>query len=144
MTPPKLPRLLRLASTVKTDPRQIVASLCRSLGIAKAQFYRDKKDLKAAGFVFKYSRSQGRFLIEQDPYLPIYDLILTETFALTMAVRQLSAAGDFVLTYDAFEAIKKIVANAPGAQREWLVSCLHDTVLRRGFGCQPQGLEDLR
>ncbi len=68
------------------------------MGIAKAQFYRDKKDLEAAGFVFKYSRPKSRFLIEQDPYLPIYDLTLTETFALTMAVRQLSAAGDFRLS----------------------------------------------
>ena len=35
------------------------------------------------------------------------------------------------------------MANAPGAQRELLVRCLHDTVLRRGFGCQPQILGDL-
>src|SRR5215510_3654641 len=144
MTPPKLPRLLRLASAVKTDPWQTVASLCRSLGIAKAQFYRDKKDLEAAGFVFKYSRSKSRFVIEQDPYLPIYDLTLTETFALTMAVRQLSAAGDFILTYEALEALKKIVANAPGVQRDLLMECLHESVLQKGFGCQPQILDDLR
>jgi predicted DNA-binding transcriptional regulator YafY len=144
MTPPKFSRLLRLASVVKTDPCQTVARLCHSLGIAKAQFYRDKKDLEAAGFVFQYSRSKGRFLIEQDPYLPIYDLTLTETFALTMAVRQLSAAGDFILTYDAVEAIKKIVTNASGVQRELLVECLHDTVLQKGFGCQPRVLDDLR
>lgn len=73
----------------------------------------------------------------------MYNLTLTETFALTMAVRQLSAAGDFILTYDALEAIKKIVANAPGAQRELLVACLRDTVLHKGFGCQQQVLEDL-
>ncbi|MBI3300783.1 MAG: hypothetical protein HYZ72_01705, partial [Deltaproteobacteria bacterium] len=136
-------RLLRLAAEVKTNPQQTVAGLCHTLGVAKAQFYRDKRALEAAEFVFRYSRAQGRFLIEKDPYLPIYDLTLTETFALTMAVRQLSAAGDFLLTYDALEALKKIIANAPGAQRELLVECLHDTVLRRGFGCQPQVLEDL-
>lgn len=143
MTSHKLDRLLQLAAAVKTDPWQTIATLCRTLGVAKAQFYRDKDALERYGFVFRYSRAQGRFLIEQDPYLPIYDLTLTETFALTMAVRQLSAAGDFILTYDALEAVKKIVANAPGAQRELLVECLHDTVLQRGFGCRPQVLEDL-
>ena len=143
MTSHKPDRLLRLASEIKTNPHQTVASLCHTLGVAKAQFYRDRLALEAIGFIFRYSRPQGRFLIEKDPYLPIYDLTLTETFALTMAVRQLSAAGDFVLSYDAVEALKKIVANAPGAQRELLVSCLHDTVLRQGFGCQPQVLEDL-
>jgi predicted DNA-binding transcriptional regulator YafY len=137
-------RLLRLATEIKTNPQQTVAGLCHTLGVAKAQLYRDKRALEEVEFVFNYSRAQRRFLIEKDPYLPVYDLTLTETFALTMAVRQLSAAGDFILTYDAVEAIKKIVANAPGAQRELLVGCLHDTVLREGFGCQPQVLEDLR
>jgi predicted DNA-binding transcriptional regulator YafY len=140
----KLSRLLLLAATVKTDPQQTIPQLCHNLGIAKAQFYRDKKELEKVGFVFKYSRPQQRFLIEKDPYLPVYDLTLTETFALTMAVRQLSAAGDYILTYDALEAIKKIVANASGTQRDLLVDNLHESVLRQGFGCQPQVLEDLQ
>lgn len=92
--------------------------------MAKAQLYRDKDALERVGFVFSYSRAQGHFLIEKDPYLPIYNLTLTETFALTMAVRQLSAAGDLILTYDALTALKKIVPNAPAAQRELLLSCL--------------------
>src|SRR5215510_9311341 len=144
MTSHKIPRLLLLASAIKTQPWQTIVALCQSLHIAKAQFYRDKKDLEEIGFVFKYSRAQGRFLIEGDPFLPIYNLTLTETFALTMAVRQLSAAGDFILTYEALEALKKIVANAPGVQRDLLVECLHDSVLQKGFGCQPQILDDLR
>src|SRR5713101_4083358 len=143
MTLHKLPRILRLAAEIKTNPWQTVPSLCRSVGVGKAQFYRDKQALEEIGFVFNYSRVQSRFLIEKEPYLPVYDLTLTETFALAMAVRQLSAAGDFVLTYDALEAVKKIVANAPGALRELLVECLHDTVLLKAFGCQPRVLEDL-
>ena len=143
MTPPKYARLPLLAGAVKTNPWQTIPTLCHSLGVAKAQFYRDKQALEMLGFKFSYSRVQGRFLIEKDPYLPIYNLTLTETFALAMAVRQLSAAGDFILTYEALEAVKKIVANAHGALRELLVECLHDTVLLKGFGCQPQVLEDL-
>ena len=49
----------------------------------------------------------SRFVIDRDPYIPIYDLTLTETFALVMAVRQLSATGDFVLTYDALNAVRE-------------------------------------
>src|SRR5499433_2681329 len=114
----KIPRLLRLAAEIKTNPWQTVPTLCRSVGVGKAQFYRDKQALEEIGFIFNYSRAQSRFLIEKEPYLPVYDLTLTETFALTMAVRQLSAAGDFILTYDALEALKKLVANTPGVQRE--------------------------
>jgi predicted DNA-binding transcriptional regulator YafY len=144
MTSNKLSRLLRLAATVKTDPWQTIPALCRTLKIKRAQFYRDKKELEKIDFVFDYARARKRFIIKKEPFLPVYDLTLTETFALTMAVRQLSAAGDYILTYDALEAIKKIVANAPGAQRELLVESLNESVLRQGFGCRPRVLEDLR
>ena len=140
----KFSRLLLLLKEVKTNPWQTVNSLCKTLGIGRAQFYRDKQALKEIEFIFDYSRSEGRFLITKDAYIPIYKLTLSETFALTMAVRQLSAAGDFILTYDAIEAIRKIVTNAPTAQRELLVSCLDDTVLQAGFGCKPHVLEELR
>lgn len=144
MAAPKLSRLLLLLKEVKTNPWQTVNGLCKTLGIGRAQFYRDKQALKEIEFVFDYSRTERRFLITKDVYVPVYNLTLSETFALTMAVRQLSAAGDFILTYDAVEAIRKIVTNAPTAQRELLVSCLEDTVLQAGFGCQPGVLEALR
>lgn len=142
-SPQKSLRFLYLAAEVKTNPWQTVHTLCRTLGIGRAQFYRDKAALEQIDFIFDYDRGRGRFVIEKDPYLPVYNLTLTETFALTMAVRQLSAAGDYVLTYDALKAVKKIVANAPSIQRELLVENLHESVLQQGFGCRPQVLEDL-
>lgn len=143
MTAHKIPRLLRLASTVKTDPGQTPEQLWQSLGIKKAQYHRDKKALEEIGFVFKYDRKQRQFLVLHDPFLPVYNLTLTETFALTMAVRQLSAAGDYVLTYDALNAIHKIVANAQGVSRDLLTENLREAVLHEGFGCRPQVLHDL-
>ena len=61
-----------------------------------------------------------------------------------MAVRQLSAAGDFILTFDALNAIRKIVSNSPHAQRELLRSSLDDVVLKEGFGCESKILTDLQ
>ena len=136
-------RLLLHATKVKTDPYQSPQALWNALGVGRAQYYRDKEALKKIGFIYGYSRQQRRFVIHEEPYLPVYDLSMTEMLALTMAVRQLSAAGDFVLTYDALEAIKKLIANAQGEQRELLNSCLNETVLREGFGCQRDILEEL-
>lgn len=144
MTAHKIPRLLQLASTVKTEPEQTPEQLWRSLGVKKAQYHRDKKALEEIGFVFKYDRKQRRFVIDKEPFLPVFDLKLTETFALTMAVRQLSAAGDYILTYDALAAINKIIANAPGPQRELLSESMRESVLREGFGCQEPVLRDLQ
>jgi hypothetical protein len=96
------------------------------------------------GFVFKYDRKQQRFVILKEPFLPVYDLKLTELFALTMAVRQLSAAGDHLLTFGAINAIKKIIANAPGPQRDMLSENLREFVLQQGFGCQERVLDNLQ
>ena len=89
-------RYLQLASAIKNSPTQTPEQLWKNLGIKKAQFNRDKKELEKIGFVFKYDRKQRRFVIDKEPFLPVFNLKLTETFALTMAVRQLSAAGDYL------------------------------------------------
>jgi predicted DNA-binding transcriptional regulator YafY len=133
-----------MASEIKTNPQQDPPALIKALGISKPQFYKDKRALEKLKFAFRYDRTQKRFVIDRDPYIPIYDLTLTETFALVMAVRQLSATGDFILTYDALNAIRKIASNSPQDQREFLRSCLDDVVLKEGFGCDSKVLADLQ
>jgi predicted DNA-binding transcriptional regulator YafY len=76
-------------------------------------------------------------------YLPVQNIAFTELLALTMSVRQLSASGDFVLAYEALEAIKKMIANTEEGQREIFTSCLDEIVLQEGFGCKRQVLDDL-
>src|SRR5712692_10519428 len=92
----RIGRLIRMVSEIKTDPQQLPAILIKSLGVSNPQFYKDKEALEKQGFSFRFDRSQKRFVIERDPYIPVHDLTLTETFALVMAVRQLSATGDFI------------------------------------------------
>jgi predicted DNA-binding transcriptional regulator YafY len=63
--------------------------------------------------------------------------------ALIMAVRQISSTGDDTLTFDAIEAIRKILSNTPAEIRAFLQASLDDVVLQEGFGCQPAILKDL-
>jgi predicted DNA-binding transcriptional regulator YafY len=140
----RVARLIRVASEIKTSPQQTPPTLIKTLGISKPQFYKDKEALAKLGFRFRYDRTRKRFIIDHDPYIPVHDLTLTETFALVMAVRQLSAAGDFILTYDALNAIRKIVSNSPHGQRELLRTSLDDVVLKEGFGCDSKILADLQ
>jgi predicted DNA-binding transcriptional regulator YafY len=141
----RVPRLIRLITEIKTNPRQGPAQLHRILGISRAQFFQDKQQIEAAlGFRFRYSRTRRRYEILEDPYLPVVDVQLSEAFALVLAVRQLSAAGDYVLTYEAVEGIRKIVASAQPALRDFLQTVLDEMVWREGFGCNATILEDLR
>ncbi|MBF0477548.1 MAG: hypothetical protein HQK59_17335 [Deltaproteobacteria bacterium] len=60
--------LLKIIQEIKTAPYQTVSQLAASLGISRAQFYKDKAELISLGFEFSYDRSKGRFIITQDPY----------------------------------------------------------------------------
>jgi predicted DNA-binding transcriptional regulator YafY len=141
----RMPRLIRFITEIKTNPRQTPTQLQRTLGISRAQFFEDKRLLEDAfGFKVQFNRAKRSYEILEDPYLPIVDLKLSEAFALILAVRQLSASGDYILTYEAIEGVKKIVAAAQPELRSFLQNVLDETVLRQGFGCEAAILEDLR
>ncbi|MGH8068702.1 MAG: helix-turn-helix transcriptional regulator [Candidatus Entotheonellia bacterium] len=141
----RVTRLIRLITEMKTNPRQRPEHLYRMLEISKSQFFQDKTLLeKAFGFKVQFNRAKRSYEILADPYLPLVELKLSEAFALILAVRQLSASGDYILTYEAMEGVRKIVASAQPELRSFLQNVLDETVLRQGFGCEASILESLR
>lgn len=148
MAPPRLgrtPRLLRLITAIKTDPQQRPEQLYSSLGISRAQYFQDKAAIeKALKFRYRFNRATHVHEILNDPFVPVLNLLLSEAFALILAVRQLSATGDYVLTYDAIEGIKKIVGSAQPELRLFLKEVLDEIVLQQGFGVKAEILDDLR
>jgi len=138
-------RLIRLITEIKTNPRQTPEHLSRALGISRSQYFQDKILLeRALGFKVQFNRVKRSYEILADPYLPLVNLKLSEAFALILAVRQLSASGDYILTYEAMEGVRKIVASAQPELRSFLQNVLDETVLRQGFGCEASILESLR
>ena len=123
----RLPRLLRLITEIKGNARQTPEQLQRVLGISRAQFFEDEKLLEQTlGFSFHFNRRKKGYELLNDPYLPVVNLTLSEAFALVLAVRQLSAAGDYVLTYEAMEGTRKIVASAQPVLRDFLQNILDE------------------
>ncbi|MBI4530952.1 MAG: WYL domain-containing protein [Candidatus Latescibacteria bacterium] len=147
LEPSRAARLIRIIAEVKTNPRQTVEDLLKKFAISKTQFYEDRQEIiRGLGFEFSYSRPKGMFEITNDPYIPIPDLKLGELLSLVMAVRQLSAAGDYILTYDALQGVRKLIRESrlEIAQKESLMTSTDDVVLRQGFGCDPRILEELQ
>ena len=141
----RVSRLIQMITEFKTNSRQTPEALYRALGISRSQYFQDKILLeKALGFKVQFNRAKRSYEILEDPYLPIIDLKLSEAFALILAVRQLSASGDYILTYEAMEGVKKIIASAQPELRNFLRNVLDETVLRQGFGCDASILETLR
>lgn len=142
-TPSRLTRLLELIREIKSNPRQTPEQLRQGLRISRSQFYEDRKALVQIGFVFEYDRKLGRYIIKKDKYLPVSDLTAVEALSLVMAVRQISAAGDHTLTFDAVKAIKKIIANSDKRIRELLEYAMDDDVLKRRFKVDSHIVEEL-
>jgi predicted DNA-binding transcriptional regulator YafY len=84
-------RLIQICHEIKTNPNRTPKELYKALGVSKQQFYKDKRLLERLGFRFTYSPKKKSFTIEQDSLINIYDLTLSEIFALVMSVRQFSS-----------------------------------------------------
>ncbi|HEY8461124.1 MAG TPA: WYL domain-containing protein [Blastocatellia bacterium] len=136
-------RLLELIREIQSNPRQTPEQLYRSLGVSRSQFFEDRKALAQIGFVFDYDRRRGRYVIKNDISLPVADLTAVEALSLVMAVRQISAAGDHTLAFDAVRAIKKIIANSNKRVRDLLEYAMDDDVLKRRFKVDSQIIEEL-
>jgi predicted DNA-binding transcriptional regulator YafY len=139
----RLQRLLAIISEIKNNPRQEPQALYHALGISSSMFSKDRQLLAGLGFAFRYARGKRQYVITQDTFLPVLNLTTSEMLALIMAVRQLSSTGDYTLTYEAIEAIHKVLSNTPAEIRTFLQATLDDVVLEKGFGCDPAILTDL-
>lgn len=137
-------RLIKLIQEVKCTPCQTVDSLRRRLAVSKAQFYKDRAALAGLGFEFSYDRARGCFVITRDAYLPIENLSISERLSLLMAVRQISAAGDYILSFQGLSAARKLTADLPAPLRETARALFDDLVLREGFGCEREVMEKLQ
>ncbi len=136
-------RLIKLICEIKSNPRQTPEQLWRSLEISRSQFFEDKKSLALLGFIFDYDRKRKGYVIKKDIYLPVPDFTAVEVLSLVMAVRQISAAGDHTLAFDAVKAIKKIIANSDKRVRELLEYAIDDDVLKNRFRVDSRIVEEL-
>lgn len=139
----RIQRLLALINEIKTNPRQEPRRLCRALGVSRAMLYKDRQVLAQVGFTFRYDRGQRQHVITQDRFLPVLELTSSEVLALIMAVRQLSSTGDYTLTYEAIAALRKVISNTPAEVRAFFQVSIDEGVLREGFGCNADILNDL-
>lgn len=131
--------VLNIIAAIKTNPAQTPEQLYTSLGISKSGFYKYKRRLADdIGFVFRYSRKAGRFIIEDEPFLPTLNLEFDELSALVRSMGQFYAAGgDYVTTYHALKAVRKFVALYPNQRiRQQLQDIFDETLYNRGYGCK--------
>ena len=137
----RLARLLRMIVEVRTQPDKPPQQIAKDLGISTRQFYYDRNQLAQMGF--RFSRAKERFTIHTDPVVTIEALPLSEVLALVLATRHLFATRDFSLVQRALKGLYKIVDHMPESQKQLLRSLIQDVIIKDGFGCSPDILEDI-
>jgi predicted DNA-binding transcriptional regulator YafY len=126
---------------IRSQPRKPPEQLAHDLGVSIRQFYYDRNQLAQMGFEF--SRSKGRFSILSDPVVTIGELPLSEVLALVLATRHLFATKDFSIVRRALNGLTTIVDHMPAPQKDLLKSLIQDVIIKDGFGCNPEILEDV-
>jgi predicted DNA-binding transcriptional regulator YafY len=92
---------------------------------------------------FQFSREKGRFTIISDPVVTIGKLPLSELLALVLATRHLFATKDFSVVGRALKGLYNIIDHLPESQKQLLRSVIQDVIIKDGFGCRPDILEDI-
>ena len=137
----RLARLLRMIVEVRTQPEKPPERIAKDLGISIRQFYYDRDQLAEMGF--RFSRAKGRFAILSDPVVTIGKLPLSELLALVLATRHLFATKDFTIVRRALKGLYTIVDHTPESQKGLLRSLIQDVIIKDGFGCRPDILDDI-
>ncbi len=137
----RLARLLRIIVEVRAQPDRPPDQIAKDLGISTRQFYYDRNQLAQMGF--RFSRKKGRFRILSDPVVTIGNLPLSELLALVLATRHLFATRDFPVVRRALKGLYNIIDHLPDSQKELLTSIIQNVIIKDGFGCRPDVLEDI-
>ncbi|MCK4389793.1 MAG: hypothetical protein KAV83_06110 [Desulfobacterales bacterium] len=137
----RLARLLRIIVEVRTQPDRLPEQIAKDFGISTRQFYYDRNQLAQLGF--RFSREKGRFTILSDPVVTIGKLPLSELLALVLATRHLFATRDFSVVRRALQGLYRIIDHLPESQKQLLSSLIQDVIIKNGFGCTPDILEDI-
>jgi predicted DNA-binding transcriptional regulator YafY len=136
----RLARLLRIIVEVREQPDRHAHQIAKDLGISTRQFYYDRNQLAEMGFGF--SRRKGRFTVLNDPVVTIGKLPFSELLALVLATRHLFATKSFSVVRRALKGLYNIIDHVPDPQKKLLTSIIQDVIIKDGFGCQPDILED--
>jgi hypothetical protein len=91
---------------------------------------------------FGFSRRKGRFTVLSDPVVQIGKIPLSELLALVLATRHLFSTKDFSVVRRALKGLYNIIDHLPGHQKQLLTSIIQDVIIKDGFGCRPNILED--
>ncbi len=139
----RLARLMGIICDIKAYPRRSPEEMCKVFRISRRQLYKDRDTLAAMGFSFHHSRTTGGFVLDKEQTFNVSGMSLSDLFALTLAVRQLTRLSDFALALGALAGLRNLVEQLPASLKTLFIEALDQVVIADGFGCAPEVLHAL-
>lgn len=130
-------RLLRIMQELRNNPGQSLESVLSTMGISRAQFYKDRDALASLGFSFEYRTGLG-FRVVEDRMTPFTDFTLSDRITLLFALEHLSACGDGLMAAKAVEVGRKLVSGLESPFREQLLQLFDAEVTEKAYGVRPE------
>lgn len=130
-------RLLRIMQELRNNPGQSLEAMLSTMGISRAQFYKDRDALASLGFSFEYRTGLG-FRVVEDRMTPLTDFTLSDRVTLLFALEHLSACGDGLMAAKAVEVGRKLVSGLESPFREQLLQLFDAEVTEKAYGVRPE------
>lgn len=135
----RLNRLMSIISDIRHNPRSTPDELCARFAISRRQFYKDRDTLETLGYVFHFSRSQNRLLMDSQPQ-PAWDGL----FSLCLAVQALLLKDDLNAVLRGLQTMRELLAGLAVARpQKLLAQALEQLIWEQGLGCGQAVLDEL-
>jgi predicted DNA-binding transcriptional regulator YafY len=116
MATKRLPRLIRLLTTIQSDPHQGPAELAEVMGVSRRTLFRDLQALAEAGVPIVHEAGKG-YRVRESFFLPPVSLSVPEAVGVMLLGVQAQAQPDKPFHAAGLSAIRKLASLLPGPLR---------------------------
>jgi predicted DNA-binding transcriptional regulator YafY len=114
----RITRLLKLLQTLQAGDGQDADAMAKACGVSRRTVFRDLETLRAAGVPLQFDRSDGRYGIPGDFFLPPTNFTPAEALAMIALAGQLGADDRLPFFRPARSAALKLQSSLPTALRD--------------------------
>lgn len=113
----RITRLLKLLQSLQAGNRQNATAIARACGITRRTVFRDLETLRKAGVPLGFDKSDDRYFIEGDYFLPPINFTTAEALSIVVLAHQLGADDGLPFFRPARSAAAKVQDSLPSSLR---------------------------
>ncbi len=135
----RIHRLLKVLALVQSGRATSPAELAEACGVTERSIFRDITELEGAGFRIAYNKTEKRYSIDGDAFLPPVQLTSDEALAIAVLCEQVARHDRIPFTSPAWKGVSKIFAAMPESLRDEVAAIADGVFIRTAQAIEPDG-----